>query len=95
MNVTRLCQGAKLLLRFVNNVHTAMIIFPSEVPLLPSKSIDPETTSDVVHGVEVSRFDCVCNGWSPEQWRARSASAKRLDQKPCVNRTTLVISVLF
>jgi len=44
------------------------------------RSLDPETTSDVVHGVEVSRFDCVCPWWCPEPWRSMSAECS--DRKP-------------
>ena len=55
--------------------------------------IDPKTTSDVVHGVEVSRLDCVCPWWCPEP--RRGTSAERSDRKPCTNRTALVVSVLF
>ena len=60
---------------------------------LISIQFDPETTSDVVHRVEVSRLDCVLaclqNGG-----KARDR-AEHSDRKPCMNRTALVISVLF
>jgi len=61
----------------------------NQTALVVQYCFNPETISDIAHGVEVPRLDCVC----PYAWCPETCMASVQTESPV--RAELVVSVLF